>query len=81
MHNCYANEAVSLEYTTDPVLDLFDTAYSEWKTHHVYASRDRLELFLRKRGKIDLANDKLRFVLESWFKCAYSPQDHGDGSQ
>ena len=71
-----ASEAVSLEYTTDPLLDLFDTAYSEWKTHHVYASRDRLELFLRNRGKIDLTNDNLRFVLESWFKCEYSPQDY-----
>ena len=72
-----ASEAVSLEYTTDPVIELFDTAYSEWKTHHVYASHDRLELFLRNRGKIDLTNDKLRFVLESWFKCGeYSPQEH-----
>ncbi len=71
-----ASEAVSLEYTTDPVLELFDTAYSEWKTHHVYASRDRLELFLQNRVKIDLTNDKLRFVLESWFKCESSPQDH-----
>ena len=71
-----ASEAAFLEYTTDPVLELFDTAYSEWKTHHVYASRDRLELFLQNRGKIGLTDDKLRFVLESWFKCEHSPQDH-----
>lgn len=71
-----ANEAVSLEYISNPVLELFDTAYSEWKTHHVYASQDRLELFIRNRGDISLTNDKLRFVLESWFKCVYSPQDH-----
>ncbi|MBA7653588.1 hypothetical protein ES703_61444 [subsurface metagenome] len=30
-----ASEAAFLEYTTDPVLELFDTAYSEWTTHHV----------------------------------------------
>ncbi len=71
-----ASKAVSLEYTTDPVVDLFNTAFSEWKTHHVYASRDRLELFLQNRGKIDVTNDNLRFILESWFKCEYSPQDH-----
>jgi len=71
-----ASEAAFLEYTTDPVLELFDTAYSEWKTHHVYASCDRLELFLQNRGKTDLTNDNLRFVLESWFRCEYSPQDH-----
>ncbi len=42
-----ASEAAFLKYITDPVLELFDTAYSEWKTHHVYASRDRLELFFQ----------------------------------
>ena len=71
-----ANEAVSLEYLTNPTLELFDTAYSEWKVHHVYASQDRLELFIRNRGDLNLTTDQLRFILESWFKCAYSPQNY-----
>jgi hypothetical protein len=59
------------------VQELFDTAYAEWRKHHAFASRDRLELFRENRDKLQLTREQLRFLLESWFKTGiYSPEDY-----
>jgi len=61
----------------EPVQELFDTAYAEWRKHHAFASRDRLELFRENRDKLQLTREQLRFLLESWFKTGiYSPEDY-----
>ena len=60
----------------EPAQELFASAFSEWKRHRVFASRDRLELFLQNKDRIELTRDQLRFILESWFKSGeYSPEN------
>ncbi len=61
----------------EPVKELFASAFAEWTRHGVFASRDRLELFLENPGRLDLTHGQLRFILESWFKSReYSPQNY-----
>ena len=68
----------SIKNTIDePFKELFLNAFVEWGRHRVFASQDRLELFLKNKDKLDITDDQLRFILESWFKChLYNPQEY-----
>ena len=81
VHNTDRNNlSVENEKTTvvqqEPVQELFFNAISEWKKHRVFASRDRLDLFLLNKHKFKHSKEELLFITESWFKCGeYSPED------
>jgi hypothetical protein len=73
----FVSEESQESYFNEPVQELFANAFSEWRRHMVFASRDRLELFHQNSEKIHVTFEQLRFILESWFKSReYDPENY-----